>query len=131
MKILGIGVDIVENRRIQKSIKNPSFKKRIYTSNELKQSYTVNNKVGYFSKRYAAKEACAKALGTGLARGVFWKDIEVQNDKFGKPKIKLHNNALKFLKKITKSNDSLIEVSLSDEKKYAIANVIIYAKEKR
>ena len=70
-------------------------------------------------------------MGTGLARGVFWKDIEIQNDKLGKPKIKLHNNALKLLKKMTKSNDCLIEVSLSDEKKYAIANVIIYGKEKR
>ena len=84
-----------------------------------------------YAKRYAAKEACAKALGTGLARGVFWKDIEIQNNKFGKPNIRLHNNALKFLKKITKNNDCLIEVSLSDEKKYAIANVIIYEKEKR
>ena len=54
MKILGIGVDIVENRRIQKSIKNPLFKKRIYTSKELKQSNAVNNKVAYFSKRFAA-----------------------------------------------------------------------------
>ena len=62
---------------------------------------------------------------------MFWKDIEVHNNKFGKPKIKLHNNALKFLKEMTKSNDCLIEVSLSDEKKYAIANVIIYGKEKR
>ena len=84
-----------------------------------------------YAKRYAAKEACAKALGTGLARGVFWKDIEVQNDKFGKPNIKLHKNALKFFKKMTKNNDCSIEVSLSDEKNYAIANVIIYGKEKR
>ena len=70
-------------------------------------------------------------MGTGLARGVFWKDIEVKNDKFGKPKIKLHNNALKFLKKMSKNEDCSIEVSLSDEKKYAVANVIIYGKEKR
>ena len=87
--------------------------------------------VNSFAKRYAAKEACSKALGTGLSRGVFWKDIEIQNNKFGKPKIKLHNNALKFLKKMTKSDNCSIEVSLSDEKKYAIANVIIYGKEKR
>ena len=70
-------------------------------------------------------------MGTGLAKGVFWKDIEVQNDKFGKQKIKLHNNALKYLKKMTTGNNCSIEVSLSDEKKYAIANVIIYEKEKR
>ena len=66
MKILGIGVDIVENRRIQKSIKNPLFKNRIYTSKELKQSNSVSNKIGYFSKRFAAKEAFSKALGTGF-----------------------------------------------------------------
>ena len=57
MKILGIGVDIVENKRIQKSIKNPLFKKRIYSSKELKQSNAANNKAAYFSKRFAAKEA--------------------------------------------------------------------------
>ncbi len=66
MKILGIGVDIVENKRIKNSIKNPLFKKRIYTSKELKQSNKVNNKVSYFSKRFAAKEAFSKALGTGF-----------------------------------------------------------------
>ncbi len=63
MKIIGIGVDIVENKRIQKSIKNSLFKKRIYSSKELKQSSAVNNKVAYFSKRFAAKEAFSKALG--------------------------------------------------------------------
>ncbi len=84
MKILGIGVDIVENRRIQKFIKNPLFKKRIYTSKELKQSNAVNNKVGYFSKRFAAKEAFSKALGTGFRMNLNFKDIEVVNDKMVK-----------------------------------------------
>ena len=85
MKILGIGVDIVENKRIQKSIKNPLFKKRIYSSKELKQSNAVNNKVAYFSKRFAAKEAFSKALGTGFRMNLNFKDIEVVNDKKGKP----------------------------------------------
>ncbi len=85
MKILGIGVDIVENKRIQKSIKNPLFKKRIYSSKELKQSKAANNKVAYFSKRFAAKEAFSKALGTRFRIKLNFKYIEVGNDKIGKP----------------------------------------------
>ena len=131
--IISNGIDIIDIRRIKKTIDKYSyrFKNRCFHHGEIKKSESRLKSVQSYAKIYAAKEACAKALGTGLARGVFWKDIEVQNDKFGKPKIKLHNNALKFLKKMTKSNDCLIEVSLSDEKKYAIANVIIYGKEKR
>ena len=131
--IISNGIDIIDIRRIKKTIDkyNFRFKKKCFTSGEISKSETRLKSVESYAKRYAAKEACAKALGTGLARGVFWKDIEVHNDKFGKPKIKLHNNALKFLKKITKSKDFSIEVSLSDEKKYAIANVMIYGKEKR
>ena len=131
--ILGIGTDIIDIRRIKKVINkyNHKFKKRCFIENEIKLCESRYRTAESYAKRYAAKEACAKALGTGLARGVFWKDIEVQNNKFGKPKIKLHNQALKFLKKLTKSNDCSIEVSLSDEKNYAIANVIIYGKEKR
>ena len=83
-----------------------------------------------YAKRYAAKEACAKALGTGLARGVFWKDIEVYNNSHGKPKIKLNNKALKFLRKINNESNSTIELSLTDESNYAIANVIIYENKK-
>ena len=131
--ILGTGIDIIDIRRIKKTIDKYGFrfKKKCFHNSEINKSESRLKSVESYAKRYAAKEACAKALGTGLARGVFWKDIQVKNDKFGKPKIKLHNNALKFLKKMTKSDDFLIEVSLSDEKKYAIANVIIYGKEKR
>ena len=131
MKIYGIGTDIVSIIRIKKLCTKKNFLKRLFGKEEVVRCSKLTNPHNCFAKRYAAKEACAKALGTGLARGVFWKDIEIQNDKFGKPKIKLHNNALKFLKKMIKSNDCSIEVSLSDEKKYAIANVIIYGKEKR
>ena len=131
--IISNGIDIIDIRRIKKTIDkyNFRFKNKCFHSGEISKSEARLKSVESYAKRYAAKEACAKALGTGLARGVFWKDIEVQNDKFGKPRIKLYNNALKFLKKITKYNDCSIEVSLSDEKKYAIANVIIYEKEKR
>ena len=131
--IISNGIDIIEIRRIKETINkyNFRFKKKCFHPHEINKSESRLKSVESYAKRYAAKEACAKALGTGLARGIFWKDIEIQNDKFGKPKIKLHNNALKFLKKMIKSQDCSIEVSLSDEKKYAIANVIIYGKEKR
>ena len=131
--IISNGIDLIDIRRIKKTIDkyNFRFKKRCFHYSEIYKSEERLKSVESYAKRYAAKEACAKALGTGLARGVFWKDIEVQNDNYGKPMIKLHNNALKFLKNMTKGNDCLIEVSLSDEKKYAIANVIIYEKEKR
>ena len=131
--IISNGIDIIDIRRIKKTIDkyNFRFKKKCFHQTEIIKSERRLKSVESYAKRYAAKEACAKALGTGLARGVFWKDIEVQNDKFGKPMIKLHNNALKFLKKMSKYKTCSIEVSLSDEKKYAIANVIIYGKEKR
>ena len=130
--IISNGIDIIDIRRIKKTIDKYSvrFKKKCFHKGEISKSEARLKSVESYAKRYAAKEACAKALGTGLAKGVFWKDIEVQNNKYGKPKIKLYKNALKFFKKLTKSNDCSIEVSLSDERNYAVANVIIYGKEK-
>ena len=125
MKILGIGVDIVENRRIQKSIKNPLFKKRIYTSKELKQSNTVNNKVGYFSKRFAAKEAFSKALGTGFRMNLNFKDIEVINDKMGKPHYVKNKKITKIIQKNFKIKKFKFFLSISDEKNYSTAFAII------
>ena len=128
--IIGNGIDIIDINRIRRVIDKYGnrFKKRCFSISEIERSEKRLNSVESYAKRYAAKEACAKALGTGLARGVFWKDIEVYNDKFGKPKIRLHKKALKFFKKITKNPEASIEVSLSDEVNYAIANVIIYEK---
>ena len=129
--IIGIGTDIIDTRRIKNAINRygEKFKKRCFSNNEIKRSENRFNTTHSYAKRYAAKEACSKALGTGLAKGIFWKDVEVVNDKYGKPFIKLHNNALKRINKITKKNYN-IEVSLSDEKNYAIANVIIFINEK-
>ena len=126
--IITNGIDIIDIRRIKKTIKKYGnrFKLRCFSLNEIERSDKKLRSAESYAKRYAAKEACAKALGTGLARGVFWKDIEVYNDKYGKPKIKLHKNALKFFQKITKNSKASIEVSLSDEVNYAIANVLIY-----
>ena len=125
--IIGIGTDIIDTRRIKKIIQQygEKFKKRCFSINEIKKSENRLNVINSYAKRYAAKEACSKALGTGLSRGVFWKDIEVVNNKFGKPSIILHNKALSRIKKMT-NNNYKIEVSLSDEQNYAIANVIIF-----
>ena len=125
MKILGIGVDIVENKRIKKSIKNPLFKKRIYTPKELKQSNTVNNKVGYFSKRFAAKEAFSKALGTGFRMNLNFKDIEVINDKMGKPYYVKNKKITKIVKQNFKIKNFQFFLSISDEKNYSTAFTII------
>ena len=129
--IIGIGTDIIDTRRINNTINRygEKFKKRCFSNNEIIRSENRFNTTNSYAKRYAAKEACSKALGTGLAKGIFWKDIEVINDDLGKPSIKLHNNAVKRINTITKKNYK-IEVSLSDEKNYAIANVIIFINEK-
>ena len=131
--ILTNGIDIIDIRRIKGTIDKfgDKFKKRCFSHNEIIRSENTIKSSESYAKRYAAKEACAKALGTGLARGVFWKDIEVFNDRYGKPKIKLHNKALKFLKKINKELNCTIELSLTAEANYAIANVIIYEKNKK
>ncbi len=126
--IHGNGIDIINIYRIRRVIKKYGnrFKKRCFTISEIERSEKRLNSIESYAKRYAAKEACAKALGTGLARGVFWKDIEVENNQYGKPFIKLHGKAKAIFKNINKASNLQIELSLSDEKKYAIANVTIY-----
>ena len=86
MVIIGIGVDIVKNQRISSAIKKKLFINRTFSKNEILISKKVDNKIRYFSKRFAAKEAFAKALGTGFRDGLSFKDIEVANDKLGKPR---------------------------------------------
>ena len=126
--IYGTGIDIIDIKRIRRVIRKYGnrFKKRCFSDNEIERSDKRLNSIESYAKRYAAKEACAKALGTGLARGVFWKDIEVVNNQYGKPFIKLHGKARIIFKNMNKTSNTQIEVSLSDEKKYAIANVTIY-----
>ena len=125
MKILGIGIDIIENKRIKISIKNPKFRKRIYSNKELTQSILSKNKVSYFSKRFAAKEAFAKALGIGFRDNLNFSDIEVINDKMGKPYYLITKKISKLIQmkfKIKKFNCFL---SISDEKEYSTAFAII------
>ena len=85
MKILGIGVDIVKNRRFQPLIRNQKFIKRTFGPNELKFSKNKVNRTNFFAKRFAAKEALSKSFGTGIRDNLSFKDIEIFNDKMGKP----------------------------------------------
>ena len=125
MKILGIGVDIIKNARIRKLIKNNKFKNRIYSTKELKLSKKTKNKIAFFSKRFAAKEAFSKALGTGFSSNLNFKDIEIINDKKGMPKYAENKKIIKIVQrkyKIKKFNSFL---SISDEKDYSTAFAII------
>ena len=126
MRILGNGVDIVKNSRIKNSIKSKKFIKRIYTLSEINGSNSKKiNKVEYYAKRFAAKEAFAKALGTGFSNNINFKDINIKNKKNGKPFVtinkKLRNKILQKFK-ISKFKCFL---SMSDEKNYSISFVII------
>ncbi len=125
MNIIGNGVDIVDNTRIKNAIKNKFFVSRIFTVNEIKKSKNLNNKANYFAKRFAAKEAFVKALGEGFRNNINFSDIDVTNDKKGKPIINISTNIKKFLKKKFNLKKFKIFLSLSDEKKYSIAYVII------
>ena len=125
MKTLGIGVDIIDNNRIKKLIKNHKFKSRIYSSKELKLSEKTKNKVAFFSKRFAAKEAFSKAIGTGFSSNINFKDIEITNDKKGMPRYAENKKILKFLQKKYKIKKFNFFLSISDEKDYSIAFAII------
>jgi len=126
MSILGIGTDIVENLRIKKLIKNKKFINRIFTKNEIEKSKKINNKANYFSKKFSAKEAFVKSLGTGIIKGINFKDITIVSDKYGKPRYELNNKVKKLI--YSKFNVKKIKISLSlaDEKKYSIAFSVIH-----
>ena len=128
MQIIGNGVDIVENKRIRNSLKNKNFIKRIFTKKEIIKSKNLINKTSYFAKRFAAKEAFVKALGEGFRNNINFNNIEITNDKKGKPLINISTNVKKFLKKKFKLNKYKIFLSLSDEKNHSIAYVIINKK---
>ena len=128
MQILGIGVDIVSNLRIKKSIKDNLFINRVFSKSEVYQSKKTKNKSNYFSKRFAAKEAFMKALGTGFRYNVNFKDISVINNKEGKPELKITNNIKKLLINRLKVKKFNLFISLSDEKNCSIAFVVIQKK---
>ena len=124
MKIIGTGVDIVENSRIKKSIANNSFLNRVFTNKEILISKKIKNKTSYFAKRFAAKEAFVKSLGTGFRYGLNLKDISIINDKLGKPSFFINKKIKKIIKKRFKINSFNFFLSISDEKKYSIAFVV-------
>ena len=108
MKILGIGVDIIDNKRIKESIKSNKFKNRIYSRKELKLSKKTKNQVAFFSKRFAAKEAFSKAIGTGFSSNLNFKDIEITNDKKGMPRYVDNKKILKIVQKNIKLKSSIL-----------------------
>ena len=105
MKILGIGVDIIENSRIKKSLSNIRFIKRIFSTGEIFEAEKINNKTSYYSKRYAAKEAFSKSIGTGFRDDLNFKDITIINDKLGKPSFVINNKIKQLVKKQFKTTD--------------------------
>ena len=122
---LGNGVDIVENKRFSKSIKNINFINRVFSKKEIDLSSKYKNKTNYYAKRFAAKEAFYKALGTGIRNGYSFKDVSIKNDKYGKPLIYISNKIKKMINKKFKIKKFKIHLSLSDEKKHSIAFVIL------
>lgn len=128
--ILGIGNDLCDIRRIEKSLERfgDRFIQRIFTEVEQKRSEGRAGRAASYAKRFAAKEACSKALGTGLRRGVFWRDMGVINMRGGKPTVALTNGALARLQEITPPGmTAQIDLTLTDEYPLAQAFVIISA----
>ena len=128
MKILGIGVDIVENSRITKSLKNKLFIKRIFSNSEILIAKKLKDKKNYYSKRFAAKEAFAKSIGTGFRNNLNFKDISIVNDYMGKPSFAISEKIKRIIKKEFKVSSFNFFLSISDERKYSIAYVILQKK---
>ena len=125
MKTIGIGVDIVINKRIQLSIKNKNFIERTFGKNEIIASKKFLNKANYFSKRFAGKEAFVKALGTGFRDGLNFKDIQILNNKLGKPYYFINTKIKSLIRKKKKVRNFKLFLSISDEKEYSVAFTII------
>ena len=128
MKILGIGVDIIQNKRIKNLIKKNQFISRTFSKNEIKFSQKISNKINYFSKRFAAKEAFAKSIGSGFRNNLNFKDIEILNDNNGKPFYSKSKKIDLIIKKKFKIRNYNLFLSISDEKDYSIAFTILQKK---
>ena len=125
MNIFGIGTDIVSVERIKKSLKNKNFINRVFNEKEILKCKKINNSTNCYAKRFAAKEAFSKALGTGISNGINFNEIVILNKKSGKPYINIIGQTKKILKRKFKKKKSTISLSLSDEKKYEFAFVTI------
>ncbi len=127
MGILGTGIDIVENYRLKKLLlkKKSNFKNKIFTNNEIAYCEKKSNITNCYSKRFAAKEAFVKALGTGFRKNINFKDIEVLKNHYGKPYLLINKKVINKIKTSFKVKKFNILLSISDETKYSIASVII------
>ena len=125
MHIIGNGVDIIKNSRINNSLKIKGFLNRIFTEKEIEQGKKLKNKINFYAKRFAAKEAFVKAIGTGFRSDINFIDIEIKNYKNGKPYISLSKKLNNYLQKKFKIQKYKVFLSLSDEKDYSIAFVVI------
>ena len=125
MKIFGIGTDIVKISRVKNSLKNNFFLNRIFSKSEISKCKKTLNNFNCFAKRFAAKEAFSKALGTGIAKGISFNEIIIQNEKNGKPFIRLQRKTKKIVERKLKRKNYKIFLSIADEKNYAVAFVTI------
>ena len=128
MRILGIGIDIVKNKRLRKLINNKTFINRTFGNNEIKQGKKIQNKTNYYAKRFAAKESFAKSLGTGFRNNLNFKDIEILNDKNGKPYYSISKKIDIIISKKFKTKKYDLLLSISDENDYSIAFTILQKK---
>ena len=124
MKIIGVGIDIVESFRVEKSHKNKKLVTRIFSSKEISLSKKYTNKISFYSKRFAAKEAFVKSIGTGFRNKINFKDISVVNDSLGKPFFIINKKIKNVIFKKFNTNNYEFLLSISDEKKYSIAITI-------
>ncbi len=125
MKIFGIGTDIVKTSRLKRLIKKKSSITRLFNKIEISKCKRIKHSQNCFAKRYAAKEAFSKALGTGISKGINFNEIAVFNEKNGKPYIKLLGETKKKVENEIKKKGYKISLSLSDEENYAVAFVTI------
>lgn len=128
--IIGVGADLCDIRRIQRSLDRfgDRFKQRCFTELEQARSDRKPDPAWSYAKRFAAKEACAKALGTGMRADVYWRDMGVVNQRSGQPTLVLTGNAREHLSRLTPpGHEPRIHLTLSDEHPYALAFVVIEA----
>jgi holo-[acyl-carrier protein] synthase len=125
MNIFGVGTDIVSVERIKKSLKNKNFLRRVFSAKEILKCKKKINSFNCYSKRFAAKEAFSKALGTGISKGISFNEIIILNKKSGKPYITLSGQTKKIIESKFKKKKIKVSLSLSDETKYAVAFVTI------
>ena len=125
MRLFGVGTDIIRANRLKKSLKKKLFLSRVFNNEEISKCKRTKKNSNCFAKRFAAKEAFSKALGTGISKGINFNEIVILNEKSGKPFIKLINKTKKIVERKIKKKKFKISLSIADEKDYAVAFVTI------